>query len=155
MLIKKIKTLTSNMPERKEVAISIFKDVINKVEDDFKFEECTYKDVYRVVSRVKNSKTRGENEVCNSLLREIPQFMTLAIQHLVNSIIRTGKFPNELKVSRVIPLKKKGKDSSLLESFRPINNLNPIEKCVEDLLKKQLDSFFKDNHVIPEYHHGS
>ena len=69
-------------------------------------------------------------------------------------MIRKGEFPEEFKTSRVIPLKKKGKDESELDSFRPVNNLNLIEKVLEQLVKEQLDVFLKNNQIIPEHHHG-
>ena len=52
-------------------------------------------------------------------------------------------------------MKKRDKDELDINSFRPVNNLNPIEICVEQLLRDQLDSFLKDNNIIPEYHHGA
>ena len=36
-----------------------------------------------------------------------------------------------------------------------MNNLNPLEKCIEQLLKNQLDEFLGRKGVLPEYHHES
>ena len=91
----------------------------------------------------------------NMMLKEIPQYATLAIMHLFNWMVRSSVFPSEFKVSRILPLKKKDKPSSALDSFRPVNNMNPIEKILEQLMKDQLDKFFKDKEIIPPYHHGS
>ena len=42
-----------------------------------------------------------------------------------------------------------------MESFCPVNNLNLLEKVLEQLLKAQIDKFVKDHSIIPDYHHSS
>ena len=51
-------------------------------------------------------------------------------------------------------MKKPGKSSEDPNSFRPINNLNIIEKVVEALMKEQIDEFIEEEKIIPEQHHG-
>ena len=60
-----------------------------------------------------------------------------------------------MKVSRVIPILKPGKPDDNLDSFRPINNLNPLEKIIEECIKSQMEKFVKDKNVIPPEHHGA
>ena len=47
------------------------------------------------------------------------------------------------------------KDKADLSSYCPVNNLNPLAKCLVEMLKKQFDEFFDSHNVIPNYHHGS
>ena len=63
--------------------------------------------------------------------------------------MRKGEFPECLKTSRVIPIQKPGKSSNSLESFRPINNLNPVEKIVEEAIKIQLQNITGEEIGIP------
>merc|ERR1711954_593636 len=81
--------------------------------------------------------------------------MTLAILHLFNCMLRTDTFPQEYKTARIIPLKKKDKDKHDIDSFHPVSNLNPVEKCLEQLLKNRINKFLKVNKVTPGYHHGA
>ena len=134
-ILKKIDELTKNLPDKTAEAMEVFKKLVNKVEEDFSFKTVSYREVYKIVSRLKPSKSRGENELTNSFIREIPQFSSTAIMHLFNSIIRSGRFPENFKVSRILPLRKRDKVESSLDSFRPVNNLNSLEKVVELLLK--------------------
>ena len=154
-LINKVDSLTKDLPDRRDTAISLFEKLFSKVEKDWELKTVNYKEVYKIVSKIKPSKSRGDNEVTNLMIREIPRYTTLATMHLFNSMVRTGTFPEEYKTSHVIPLKKKDKDDSDINSFRPLHNLNPIEKCLEQLVKNQMDKFLKDNNVLPEYHHGA
>ena len=70
-------------------------------------------------------------------------------------MVRSGVYPAAFKTSRIIPLLKRNKDKSELDSFRPVNNVNPLAKCLDGLMKKQMDKFFEQNKVMPYYHHGS
>ena len=55
----------------------------------------------------------------------------------------------------MIPIYKKGKDRNILSSYRPITNLNIIEKIIESILKKQIYEFVERNDIIHENMHGS
>ena len=50
-------------------------------------------------------------------------------------IIFTETYPTILKVSRITPILKPDKQSEIIDSYRPINNLSAVEKIVEEFLK--------------------
>ena len=116
-LLRKIDKLTKDILDEKEVAIKLFQKLIPKVDEDFVIKEARYKEVYKIISKLKPTKSRGDNEVTNMLIREIPQIMTLATMHLFNSMVRTGSFPKDYKTSHIIPLCKKDKDELDIDSF--------------------------------------
>ena len=87
-------------------------------------------------------------------LKEIPQYSSHIITHLVNHIIRSKQFPNDLKCSKIVPILKSGKESTEKASYRPINNLEVVEKVVEEVLKTQLVQSFEENEIIHKNHHG-
>ena len=80
--------------------------------------------------------------------------MAPVICHLINSIIRTGIFPDCLKVSKVIPILKPSKPSNNTESFRPVNCLLAIEKLGEGWIKSNLTNYFETNKLFNDHHHG-
>merc|ERR1711873_185076 len=47
------------------------------------------------------------------------------------------------------------KQSEMIDSYRPINNLSAVEKIVEEFLKEQLNEFMDQNQIILPDHHGS
>ena len=93
---------------------------------------------------MKRSNAGGNNEITSSIIKESPHFLSICICHLVNCIMRQGIFPDCFKVSRVIPILKKGKPIEEMDSYRPINNLNPLEKIVEEVIKLQMETNIKD-----------
>ena len=78
----KIDSLTVEKPDRKTDAMKIFAKLISKVDDTFEFEEVRYKDVYKTITKLKPSRARGENELTNVFIKEIPQYATLVIMQL-------------------------------------------------------------------------
>ena len=40
------------------------------------------------------------------------------------------------------------------DAYRPINILNPLEKILEEGIKRQLNKFLEDNNIIADNHHG-
>ena len=61
-------------------------------------------------------------------------------------IIRTGKFSENFKTQ--------GKLVSSPNGFRPINNLNAVDKIVESVLKTQLKAYLVREEIIPKEHPG-
>ena len=57
-------------------------------------------------------------------------------------------------MARVIPILKPNKDSNECDSFRPISNVNLIEKVVEHVLREQIQEYLDTENIIPDNHHG-
>ena len=74
--------------------------------------------------------------------------------HLINTIIRTKKFPQIFKISRILPLSKPHLDKNLISSYRPINNLCCLEKYVESYILFHLEKFYDKNEILDKNHHG-
>ena len=60
--------------------------------------------------------------------------------------MRSGIFPDELKIARVIPLYKSG-DKSNITNYRPILLLPVLSKIFEKLIHSRLTKFFDDKNV--------
>ena len=58
-------------------------------------------------------------------------FITIAI----NRSIAAGIFPKNMKVAKVLPILKPGKEIFKKESYRPISNLHCLEKIYEEHIK--------------------
>ena len=68
-------------------------------------------------------------------------------------MIVTGIFPDNLKISKVIPLYK-AKDQTLLSNYRPIALLPSISKIFEYVLLEQITYYLLDNNMLSPQQYG-
>ena len=68
---------------------------------------------------------------------------------MINQLLTTGIFGDAFKLSKVIPLYKKG-DSSLLVNYRPISLLPTISKIFEKVIHDQLYEYFDKYNLLSE-----
>lgn len=94
--------------------------------------------VDRMIRRTKLRKAPGPDGIPNEALRRLPPRAIATATRLFNGILRTGHFPSEWKLGRVIMIPKPGKNILKPESYRPITLLPTISKVFEKLLLSHL-----------------
>ena len=69
---------------------------------------------------------------------------------LINLSLRSGVFPSELKLARVVPIFKAG-DSSALTNYRPISVLTFFAKVFEKVVYNKILDFISDHNVLYDH----
>ena len=64
-----------------------------------------------------------------------------------NLSLKSGIFPDGMKVAKVIPLFKSG-DDELFNNYRPVSLLLQFSKILEKAFKKRLDSFINKYNLL-------
>ena len=73
----------------------------------------------------------GNDLISMKLIKKLSPNIIPHIVKLINVIITTKKYPKILKISRITPTLKPDKLLTMIDSYRPINNLPAIEKIIE------------------------
>ena len=73
---------------------------------------------------------------------------------LVNSTIKTRKFPIQLKTTKIIPIRKPDKDKNISDGWRPINIVQSLSKIIERVYLRQIIQHIKVNNLVNHSHHG-
>ena len=126
--------------------------VLPSIETRFQFKCITDGDTRLAIDNLENKSSSGHDGISNKLLKLLKFELSKSLTLIINQMITTGVFPDSLKVSKIIPLFKKG-DSSLLSNYRPISLLPTISKIFERILYNQLYEYF-DNHLLAEQQYG-
>ena len=69
-------------------------------------------------------------------------------------MITTGNFPQSFKISKIIPLYKKGDHSLLANYYRPISLLPTISKVFERIIFDQMYEYLNENNLLAEEQFG-
>ena len=75
------------------------------------------------------------------------------LAHIFNLSLKTGVFPDKLKVSRVVPIFKAG-DKKLCDNYRPISLVSTIAKILEKIVAVKLTNYLEVNKLLYIYQFG-
>lgn len=149
--------------------VHIADDIINKLQptnidplkymefantpEPFSFREVSYIEVRDIINSLKNNESRDIYGLNITLLKTIKDLILIPLTNLINECLRTGVFPDALKVACVIPIFKKGNKDDL-GNYRPISLLPIISKIFEKVIKNQIVNYLETHKLLNEYQYG-
>ena len=95
----------------------------------------------------------GPNSIPLKLLKLIPDLIIAPLCRLINESFSSGKFPDLLKIVKVIPIHKGGSTQDM-NNYRPISLLSIFDKIIEKLMHKRLYKFLDDNNILYDKQYG-
>ena len=75
--MNKIAKIRKETPENNIVAEKVFREVVDRVEDDFIPEKVKIKDVYKIITKAEPSKARGNDELSKYIFKQIPELASI------------------------------------------------------------------------------
>ena len=66
---------------------------------------------------------------------------------IINQSVLTGKYPDALQISKIIPIHKNGATDEL-NNYRPISLLSIFDKIMEKLMHKRLYEFLQEHNIL-------
>ena len=75
------------------------------------------------------------------------------LTHIINLSITHGIVPDELKISRLVPIFKPG-DKALFSNYRPISVLSCFSKFLERIIYNRIINYLNDFNVLCDNQHG-
>jgi len=114
---------------------------------------CTPQEVSKCIASFDHKKASGPHSIPMLILKLISQDISIPLSKLINLSFETGVFPEILKISKVVPIFKKG---SPLEpsNYRPISLLSNLEKIFEKLMYSRLSNFLDKYKVLYSRQYG-
>lgn len=111
------------------------------------------KEIITLINNFKNKKSCGYDEVPISVLKTSISLIVKPLVHIINSSFISGDFPQKLKISKVIPVFKKG-DTKEIVNYRPISIQPTISNIFEKCMYNRLIEYFEKNKILDEEQHG-
>ena len=113
-------------------------------------------DEHEVTTMITNMKTKhssGIDGISSYMLKCIKHAIAKPLAILINKSIDEGVVPNELKVSKVIPIYK-GKAKNEFTNYRPISLLNVVSKIYEKIIYKRLYKYCEKYNILHDSQYG-
>jgi hypothetical protein len=125
----------------------------NKTNSTFRFKEITPADVIKTISSLTSKPSSGHDNITSTLIKKIARPLSLPLSLIINQSLKTGIFPDRLKLAKVIPIFKKD-DSTIFDNYRPISLLPVISKIFERIVFNQMYTYLTTNNLLYDSQHG-
>ena len=133
---------------------SSFKDYLgNPVESEFSLRNITTEILLRHIGNLTPKSSYGSDLISNKLLKQAVTFLHKPLLRLFNLSFETGYVPEQITLSKVIPLFKEGTKTSFT-NYRPIAITSSIGKLMERVVKEQLCNYLESNSILSNDQYG-
>jgi len=121
--------------------------------NSFFCSSVTLTELLLTVNNLKQSRNCVGNFMSSSLLRDCIDHIALPLLYIYNLSFDAGIFPEQLKISKVVPVFKKGCKTEM-SNYRPISLTNPLGKVLEKLMHVRMSSYLERYKVLYDYQFG-
>lgn len=135
-LSKKIKVKNSNM-----------KTCFINDQNNFNFYKTNELEIISIIKNLKSNSAPGIDDITTLIIQRCSKELAKPLVKIMNKIIDTGIYPEELKIAKVIPIFKGG-DRTDASNYRPISILSIIAKIFDKIIDDRLMKFLKINKFI-------
>ena len=95
--------------------------------------ECDQLEVESLISTTDRRKATGPNTIPSNILFLFISDISIHLSKFFNLSLLSGVYPDKLKISKTIPIFKKG-DPHLTSNYKPISLLSNINKILEKIM---------------------
>lgn len=126
---------------------------INQVMDSMFLLPASDIEICNIVKSLSGNKAPGSDEVSASVLKSVIMSIVKPLTHVFNLSLRLGKFPNRLKIAKVVPIFKND-DKLLVCNYRPISVLSVFSKILEKLMFTRMSVFIEKHAILSSCQFG-
>ena len=132
-----------------------YESYLDNCDSLFKFSSITETSILNVIKKLKPKTSSGVDCVSNKLLKRIAPIIISPLHYLINLSLETGFVPQQMKVSKIIPLYKTGSgDKSNFSNYRPISILSSFAKLIEKIVCSQLMYYLNNHRLLYKHQYG-
>ena len=124
-----------------------------KIMNTMTLEPITENEVIKISNGFPTGKAVGHDNIAMEMIQQTVNVISKPLAHIINSSFTTGSVPDQLKISRVIPLFKTG-DKSNFSNYRPISILPAFSKILEKAFYNRLSNYLHELHILSNDQYG-
>lgn len=113
----------------------------------FSFTYVSVQDVHSAILSLSNSSCFDMFNLSSYIVKHSSIYISEVLCHILNKCFDEGVFPDTLKISKVVPVLKKG-DSTAPNNYRPISLVPVLSKVFEKVINMQIIKFLEINNLL-------
>lgn len=121
--------------------------------NSFSFFPTDPNEVKSIVANFVKKSSYGYDGVPVDIMKSVINPIAAPLSSIINCSIRTGVFPDNLKIAKVCPVHKSGSESAF-ENYRPISVLPSFSKVYEKVVYNRLENFVSKNKLLSNSQYG-
>ncbi len=120
---------------------------------DIEQNPISHEEILQVVSELDPKTSLDLNNISMFFIKKCIGEILTPLHIIFNLSFKTGVFPNEMKVAKIVPIFKAG-DPLTPDNYRPISLLNNFSKILEKIMANRLSNFLEFNNILSETQFG-
>ena len=116
--------------------------MVSSPKKEFNVSDIHVQEVLYEFNKLNTSKSVGPDDIPAKLLQDLKDVVASFLTLIFNVFLKSGIFPDDLKIASVSPIHKSGnKKERSRSNYRPISILSATAKLFEKLVCSQLNIF--------------
>lgn len=107
----------------------------------------------QIINELKGNCAPGCDNVTKKDIIDLYHIIGDSIVNIINTVLESGVYPEELKIGKIIPIYKKGNRTDV-NNYRPISLLSNFSKILEKIVKIRLTRFIDTTFLFDEKQYG-
>ena len=124
----------------------------NRNQVNFVIAHVSNEEILEIINSLEN-KSAGPYSIPLKMLPVIPDLIILPLAYIINLSFPNGKYPDVLKIVKVIPIHKGGSTQDI-NNYRPISLLSIFDKIIEKLVHKKFYNFLEEHNILYQHQFG-
>ena len=102
--VDKIETIRAGFTPPKIDPIELLRELAPRPDEELEIKEITLEETKKYIKNLKATNTTGYDRISSKILKLAIPIMSILITHAINSSLRENKFPESLKITRILPI---------------------------------------------------
>lgn len=126
---------------------------LNPLCDSIFLQPASEQEVILKIKELDNGKSCGADGITAEFVKRHHNIFAVILRDSFNECVTRGRFPDCLKIARVIPIHKGGSKLDV-NNYRPISTLSVLSKVLEQLLVPRVLNFLRQHDVLYSRQYG-
>ena len=125
-----------------------------RIEQELVLEDISAAEIIHTCKNITPKTSCDVDGIQQKIVLSDIEILAPVIAHLVNVSLKTGVFPDNAKIARVIPVYKNKGSKDIFDNYRPISLLPVFSKIIEKLIYNKVFEFLVRYQILFETQYG-